>query len=68
MVEEELLLTEQRSGNVSEADRALLRAYHHSFDDDDRVDLRLTLDLLHWIHSSQKEGQSTFSFYDASKH
>ena len=46
----------QQASFLSDADRSLLKAYHHAFDDD-MVDLDLTLDLLFHIHSTQANGE-----------
>ena len=53
--QDEAMLVQQASF-LSDADRSLLKAYHHAFDDD-MVDLDLTLDLLFHIHSTQANGE-----------
>lgn len=46
----------QTSSDLSSEDQELLKAYHHSFDDE-RVDLDLILHLLFNICQSSDEGQ-----------
>ena len=51
------VLVEKDSSAVSEGDKLLLEAYHHSWDDA-KVDLDLVLSLLHLIHSAKRDGES----------
>ncbi|XP_072038537.1 3'-5' RNA helicase YTHDC2-like [Amphiura filiformis] len=48
-------LVKQHSNEISEEDKELLQAYHHSFDDE-RVDLDLVLALLTYICDNSQEG------------
>ena len=52
------VLVEKDSSAVSEGDKLLLEAYHHSWDDA-KVDLDLVLSLLHLIHSAKRDGESS---------
>ena len=49
-------LEKQHSAEISEEDKELLQAYHHSFDDE-RVDLNLIVALLTYICDNSQEGE-----------
>lgn len=53
-------LLQTKSQELSEEDRQLLEMYHHSFNDDE-VDIKLCLSLIHHIHSRPDNG--LFGFF-----
>jgi hypothetical protein len=53
----------QQAASLTDSDRMLLKAYHHSFDDD-LVDLDLALELVLHVHCTQPEGKHLSSSFD----
>lgn len=57
---DESALVQCESTEVTAEEQELLKLYHHSFDDE-RVDLDLIMDLLHYIFSTTSDGEPEHS-------